>query len=202
MHVPLAILLVLRWALAYHPAMVSLAVPVTVDGNEEPVEIVPHDDAWAEKFEVEKASIQDAFREIAVEVHHIGSTPVPGLVAKPIIDIMIAVDSLEDRPTILQSLSSIGYTYVPYEGDAERLYCRKGTPRMYHAHVVRRNSWTYWRHLLFRDALISDPRLRADYERLKLELAARFRDDREAYTDAKGEFIEAAVSNRVLGRRP
>lgn len=160
---------------------------------EEPVEIVPYDRTWPARFEREKAVIHEAMGAVATEVHHIGSTAVPGLAAKPIIDILVAVDPLEDRSSLQRSLAKVGYTYVPYEGDEVRLYFRKGTPRRYHVHVVIRDSTTYRKLLLFRDALMSDPGLRVDYERLKMELARTHRHDRQAYSDAKAEFVESVV---------
>lgn len=161
------------------------------------MEIVLYDPKWPAKFEAEKTTIQDALGALAIEVCHVGSTAVPGLAAKPIIDILVASESLADRDSVGRSLSPLGYVNVPYDGDDERLFFRKGVPRAYHVHIVRLNSWTYWKTLIFRDILISSPELRTEYERLKRELATRFRDDREAYTDAKSEFIEREVAERV-----
>ena len=165
--------------------------------REEPVEIVPHDPAWSAKFESERSAIIEALGGTALEAHHVGSTAVPGLAAKPIIDILVAVTSLEDGSALERDLSPLGYARVPHEDDSRRLFFRKGVPRAFHVHVVRLNSWTYWRHLVFRDMLISSPELRTEYERLKLDLAGRFRDDRAAYTEAKGEFIERVVAENV-----
>ncbi|MDQ1371856.1 MAG: hypothetical protein QG582_771 [Candidatus Thermoplasmatota archaeon] len=168
--------------------------------REEPVEIVAHDPAWQVKFEAERSAITEALGAIALEVHHVGSTAVPGLAAKPIIDILVAVGSLEDRGALGRGLSALGYANVPHDDDGRRLFFWKGVPRAFHVHVVKLNSWTYWRHLVFRDMLVSSPELRAEYGRLKLELAGRFREDREAYTEAKGEFIERVVAKNVRGK--
>lgn len=167
---------------------------------DEPVEIVPYDAEWPIKFAGEKAAIHETFGGVEIEVHHIGSTAVPGLSAKPIVDILVAVDLIEDRVSLDRRLSVLGYVNVPHADDDKRLFFKKGAPRSYHVHVVKRSSWTYWKHLLFRDILTSNHELRGEYEQLKLELAARFRDDREAYSNAKTEFIERAVAERVRGR--
>jgi GrpB-like predicted nucleotidyltransferase (UPF0157 family) len=184
----------------YLPVMPFPAVNKDTRDVDEPVEIVPYDDEWPTRFLSEKAVIQEAFGGVDIEVHHTGSTAVPGLAAKPIVDILVAVDSLEDRSALERRLSALGYANVPYDKDDRRYFFKKGVPRAYHVHVVKRNSWTYWKQLLFRDILVSDSALRAEYEKLKLDLAARLGKDREAYSNAKTEFIERAVSERARGR--
>lgn len=159
--------------------------------------IVPYDPEWEKKFETEKTAIQRALGAVVLEVHHIGSTAVSGLAAKPIIDILVAVESLDDRAEFERGLSALGYVNTPHDDDANRLCYMRGVPSAYHVHVVGLNSWTYWRHIIFRDILISSPDVRSDYERLKMELAARYRGNREAYTDGKSEFIERTVAQKL-----
>lgn len=165
----------------------------------EPVELSPSDAAWPAKFESEKAALAKALG-VTAEIHHIGSTAVAGLMAKPVIDILVAVESLDSPKDLIDALSGLGYTHQSHDDDAHRLFFRKGSPREYHVHVVKVNSWTYWRHLLFRDILRSDPRAREEYTRLKEELAGTFHEDREAYTGGKGEFIDRKVAERVRRR--
>lgn len=165
------------------------------------MEIVPYDPQWPRLFEAEKDALEAAFGDIAPEISHIGSTAVPGLSAKPVIDILLAVDSAPDRDSSIAMLAPLGYVNVPYDGDEKRLFFKKGSPRTHHVHVVKRNSWTYWKHILFRDILASDPGPRAEYEQLKVGLAEKYRDDRRAYTDAKSEFIERTVSEKVRDAR-
>lgn len=169
------------------------------DPASEPVELAASDPSWAKKFESEKAALAKVLG-VAAEIHHIGSTAVAGLKAKPVIDILVAVDSIESPDPISKKLSPLGYTRVPHEDDAHRLFFRKGSPREFHVHVVKVNSWTYWRPLLFRDILRSDPAARQEYTRLKEDLATKFRDDRVAYTDGKGGFIDRMVAERVRKR--
>jgi GrpB-like predicted nucleotidyltransferase (UPF0157 family) len=188
-----------RAGFVYLPAVPFPVVGKDTHDVDESIEIVPYDDEWPARFEREMAAIQEVFDAVEIEVHHTGSTAVPGLAAKPIVDILVAVDSLEDRGAIESRLSVLGYANVPHDEDDKRLFFKKGVPRAYHVHVVKRNSWTYWKQLLFRDLLVSDRELRAEYGQLKLGLAARFRNDREAYSNAKTDFIERAVSRRVRG---
>ena len=166
----------------------------------EPVEIVPYDPEWPMEYEKEKTAVEQVFADVGIEVHHIGSTAVPDLAAKPIIDLLVAVESLEDRVGLASRLSELDYVNVPYEGDDKRLFFKKGVPRTHHVHIVRRNSWTYWKHIIFRDMLISNPELRHEYEMLKRKLAAIHRDDREVYSNAKTDFIERAVAEKARGK--
>lgn len=182
-----------------------LVVPSRVMGEdseptEEPVEIVPYDAEWIAKFGQERAVIERAFGDLDVEVHHIGSTAVPGLAAKPIIDILVAANSICDKDAMKSRLLPLEYVNVPHSQDEKRLFFKKGVPRAYHVHIVKRNSWTYWRHLLFRDSLIEDRELKVEYEQLKKALATKYREDREAYSNAKTEFIERVVAERVRRR--
>ena len=186
--------------LVYLLVVISSAVGDDTDNAEEPVEIIQYDAEWTAKFGKEREIIQGAFADPYIEVHHIGSTAVPGLAAKPIIDILVAMDSISDRDAMRRRLHPLGYVNVPYPDDDKRLFFKKGVPREYHVHIVKRNSWTYWRLLLFRDYLISDLELRTQYERLKKELASKYETDREAYSDAKTDFIERAVTERVRWR--
>lgn len=186
--------------LVYLLVVISSVVGEDTDNAEEPVEIVQYDAEWISKFDQEREVIQQAFSDSDIEVHHIGSTAVPGLAAKPIIDLLVAMDSISDRDTLKKRLHPLDYVNVPYPDDDKRLFFRKGVPREYHVHVVKRNSWTYWRLLLFRDYLTSDPELRAQYQQLKKELASKYEKDREAYSDAKTDFIERAVAERVRWR--
>jgi GrpB-like predicted nucleotidyltransferase (UPF0157 family) len=130
-------------------------------------------------------------------VEHIGSTSVPGLAAKPIIDVMVAIRSLADAPACVAPLAAIGYEYVP-EHEAvmpERRYFRRGRggAGTHHLHMVERSSAFWEEHLLFRDYLRAHSEAAAEYERLKRELAAAHGSDRGAYTAAKTDFIKSSV---------
>lgn len=162
----------------------------------DPIVIVAYDPEWPLRFQQERDLIlrtcgTDAF----VRIEHIGSTAVPGLGAKPIVDIMPGLRSLADAPRLIPFLETIGYEYVPaYESDLpERRFCRKDVAgeRAFHLHIVETTSGFWERHLLFRDYLRAHPEAAAAYERLKRRLAAEYGSDRVGYTDAKTEFIRS-----------
>jgi GrpB-like predicted nucleotidyltransferase (UPF0157 family) len=167
-------------------------------GSADPVLVVPYDEAWPSLFLEEWARIEGAIGPWVEEVAHVGSTAVPGLAAKPIIDIMVGVKSLDDSPVLVEHLVGIGYEYVP---EFERVmplrrYFRKVREgrRTHQIHLVERSNVEWWeRHLSFRDHLRAHPETAREYGRLKHHLAERFRADRDAYTDAKTDFISEVV---------
>lgn len=168
-----------------------------------PVEIVPWSAAWESEFEAERRRLLTVFDAQDVQIEHIGSTSVRGLGAKPIVDILVGAPSLAYIETRIPALEALGYHYVPELETTlpERRFFAlpREHPRRFHLHATERGG-TFWReHLRFRDALRSDPALARDYERLKRELAARHRNDRDAYTDAKTAFVTGVV-RRALGR--
>ena len=166
--------------------------------SEDPVILVPYEKTWPSLFEEERARIGGAIGPWVEEVEHIGSTAVPGLAAKPVIDIMVGVRSLEDSSALVGRLEAIGYEYVPeFEQQMPfRRYFRKlrGGRRTHQIHLVERSNAEWWnRHLLFRDHLRAHPEVAEGYARLKYEVSERFREDRAAYTDAKTDFIAEVV---------
>ena len=171
---------------------------------EHPVIIVDYDSKWPSLFEEEKAKILSVIGHIIVAVEHVGSTAVPGLGAKPIIDIMVAIRQLADARECIGPLRSIGYEYVPeYEAEMpERRYFHKGPlgGRTCHLHMVELTSGFWERHLLFRDYLRTHPDVSQQYCQLKKELAARHSSDRGAYTEAKTSFIRS-IENRALAEK-
>ena len=162
------------------------------------IQIVEYDPSWPALYGRERASIAATLGEVAAEIHHVGSTAVPGLSAKPIIDIMVAVTQLAPPEDYGRKLEPLGYEYRNSE-EAGRLFFRKGMPRTHHVHIVERGSWTLQRHLFFRDYLRAHPQTMQQYAQLKQELAIRFESDREAYTQAKTEFVESIVALAAAG---
>ncbi len=162
-----------------------------------PLIVVDYDPQWPILYEEEKDRILGLIGRLVVAIEHIGSTAVPGLGAKPIIDIMVAVHRLADAEECVEPLRSIGYEYVPEYNDIipERRYFHKGPAeaRTHHLHVVELASDFWERHLLFRDFLRTHPEEAEQYYDLKKELATHYRSDREAYTEAKTAFIESVV---------
>lgn len=173
-----------------------------------PVVIVDYDPRWPRFFDEEKTNILRVIGPMVVAIEHIGSTAVPGLGAKPIIDIMAGVQHLSDATWCIQPLKTLGYEYVPeYEKFMpDRRYFRKGnTPGMehgstHHVHMVEVGGDFWDRHLLFRDYLRGHPEEAQRYADLKKTLAARFSSDRESYTNAKTDYIQEIVARAKVGR--
>jgi GrpB-like predicted nucleotidyltransferase (UPF0157 family) len=169
-----------------------------------PVIIVEYDPLWPALYEEEKERILAVVGDLVVTMEHIGSTAVPGLGGKPIIDIMPGVRSLTDVEQCIEPLAGIGYEYVPEYNEVipERRYFHKGPPEAdtFHLHMVEPTSDFWGRHLLFRDWLRAHPEDAQEYYRLKVELAARFGRDRDGFTDAKTPFIESIVARARSGQ--
>ena len=163
-----------------------------------PLVIVDYDPRWPDLYEEEKGQILDVIGHVAVAIKHVGSTAVPGLGAKPIIDIMVAIPDLADAQKCTYPMLCIGYEFVPEYEDfiPERRYFHKGPPgdRTHHLSMVEPTSEFWEQHLLFRDYLRAHPEVAAEYERLKWDLAAWFGWDRLGYTDAKTSFIEEVIA--------
>jgi GrpB-like predicted nucleotidyltransferase (UPF0157 family) len=158
----------------------------------EPVVVVDYDPRWSEMFEEEKARLLDALRDLDVQVEHVGSTAVPGLAAKPIIDILIVVPNAPEAIRAITPLVQLEYDCRGELGIPGRIYFRKGMPRTHQIHLYPRDHPEIERHRLFRDYLRTHPEAAQAYAELKRALAEKFRDDREAYTEAKTDFIRAA----------
>src|SRR5436190_19706441 len=154
--------------------------------TEAPVEIIPHDPAWAGRFEEERRLLLAAIGPwLAGPIEHIGSTAIPGLVAKPVIDIMAGVASLDASRPSLPVLAGLGYCYFPYRPDAEHWFC-KPSPffRTHHLHLVPFDGPQWTGAIAFRDYLRIHPAVASEYSALKERLAREHRHDREAYTQA------------------
>ncbi len=162
----------------------------------EPIVVVDYDPAWPEAFARERDRIAAALGELAFAIEHHGSTAVPGLAAKPIIDIMVAVQRLDDVSDHTARLVRAGYDRRPVGDIPGRLYFQRREEGRRHAHLsLAEQGSDFWlEHIAFRDALRADQELARRYAALKRELAARYRDDRLGYTDAKTEFIRSALA--------
>lgn len=160
------------------------------------VRLVPHDSRWAEGYRREAERLRQVLGEHAREIAHIGSTAVPGLPAKPLLDIMVAITSLEERSEVVPLLERAGYEYRPHDTIPQRLFFILGRTdaRRVNLSLAEWDS-AYWRdHLAFRDILRAHPDVAEAYARLKSDLAERYPDDRLAYTVAKGEFVASVVA--------
>ncbi len=162
----------------------------------ESVIIVPYDSAWPRFFQQEHAMLARVFAGSETAIEHIGSTAVPGLGSKPVIDIMAGVSTLTVAEERLAALDAEGYEYVPkYESQLpKRRYFRKPRlgPRAYHLHCVVKGCEFWIRHLAFRDYLRAHPKSAAEYDALKRELARRC--CKEDYTEAKSPFVQRILA--------
>lgn len=175
---------------------------------QEPVVIVPYDPGWPNRFFDLGAALRRTLGEIALRIDHIGSTAVPGLAAKPVIDIQIAVASLEPQDSYRIPLEGLGYHFRPDNPDLTKRYFREpmGEPRT-HIHVREAGSWSEQLALLFRDYLRDHSEDADVYAERKYRLAATYGCDRQGYTDAKGPLIwqivaRAHVWSQQVGWRP
>jgi GrpB-like predicted nucleotidyltransferase (UPF0157 family) len=167
----------------------------TVTAVDAPVQIEPYDPAWPGLFLAERELLTRVLGPWLVgPIEHVGSTAVPGLAAKPVIDIMAPVKDLESSHASLAALEAIGYRYSPYKAEVEHWLCKPDPEhRTHHLHLVPLGSRLWIERLAFRDLLASDASVARDYAALKYRLAAAHRNDRERYTEEKGPFIESAL---------
>jgi len=164
--------------------------------------IIEHDPGWADAYAVAAAELSSALRPWVVSIEHIGSTSVPGLAAKSVIDIQVGVRSLDESAVIVRAVESLGYEYVPeLEADLpDRRYFRRWSNgrRTHQIHLVERGNSHWWeRHVAFRDWLRIHEEDRDAYAALKRRLAEEHRHDLEAYTDGKTEFV-LAIERQAL----
>ena len=158
------------------------------------IELVPPDPTWAARFEAEAARLREALGSAAVRIEHFGSTSIPGIAAKPYIDVQLIVASFEPFEAYASPLRRLGYVFRP-DDEPEHRFFKRGVRgvRLVQIHVVEGGSWWGRKDLDFRDAMRADPEAARRYERLKRELAARYPDDVDAYADAKTEFVREAL---------
>jgi len=164
------------------------------DDIHEAVEVVPCDPTWPVQFEAERARIAAALGDLALEIHHIGSTAIPGLDAKPVIDTMVVVQSLDSAVECIAPLQELGYAFIDYPQNTDRRFFRKGKPRTHHLHIVEAGSQSLADHIDFRDALRADADLRRQYQELKHALRTQHARERARYSESKSEFVARVLA--------
>ena len=154
------------------------------------IEVVEYDASWPRLFRERAERLRQHLRDVGLRIDHIGSTSIPDLAAKPIIDIQISVASLEPTAPFREPLEALGYVFRSDNAERTKRYFREapGTRRE-HVHVRKAGSWSEQFALLFRDYMRMHPDEAQAYALLKHELAERYRDDRHSYTDAKQPFM-------------
>jgi 16S rRNA processing protein RimM len=187
-------LIPLTFVVAQDPGRVVIDPPEGLIEPRPAIEIVDYDPEWPATFEAEAERLREGLGDAAVRIEHVGSTSVPGLAAKPNIDIQVSVPDVYDRDAYFRLLFALGYEHVP---DPEfRDYPFFGwpsakVPRTFNLHVCQAGTEMEQRHLRFRDHLRSDPVARDEYAALKRRLALECGNDIEAYVSAKDAFVKA-----------
>jgi GrpB-like predicted nucleotidyltransferase (UPF0157 family) len=170
---------------------------------EDPIEIFRYDPAWPGRFEAEAKRIASALGPAALRIDHVGSTAVPGLAAKPVIDIQVSVRALHPLEPHLLPLVGLGYTHVPHPDDAFYPFLHRPAqwPHSHHVHLCEAGGAEEIRQLAFRDLLRDHPELAAAYADEKRRLAAGHSsasfESRTAYSDAKSAFIEPLIERAL-----
>ncbi len=185
-----------HWAMTYEDFIRNDADVLKKDH----VDLVEYDSEWPVKANLEINRLRALLPANGiVDIQHVGSTAIPGMMAKPIIDIQIAVTSLDAMKVIaVPALQKLGYEYWFENPDQERMFFVKDMPpfgekRTFHVHIVEPTSKHWAGKKLFRDYLISHPEVARDYQQLKLKLAQQYTHDREEYTNAKGDFVDEVL---------
>ena len=171
--------------------------------NHAPVHIAPYDQDWPSRFEAERQLLIDEIGGwlAAGSIEHIGSTAIPGLDAKPVIDIMAGVESLDGSRAVLPVLERHQYCYAPYRTEVMHWFCKPSpAQRTHHLHLVPLGSPLWIEQLAFRDYLRTHPDVAMEYAALKRRLAEAHRFDREAYTNAKTPFVQRVLQNALHSR--
>jgi GrpB-like predicted nucleotidyltransferase (UPF0157 family) len=160
-----------------------------------PVVIMQYDHAWPRIYEEESIRIRGSVGGIIRSIEHVGSTSVPGLLAKPLIDIIVGVDGRDDAERCRVLLQPLGYNDASTGDNPDWFYCLAKTTHVpgFHLHLVREGSTHHLKHILFREWLRTHPADAEAYRELKINLAEKNRNDRVAYTNGKADFINEIV---------
>jgi GrpB-like predicted nucleotidyltransferase (UPF0157 family) len=169
------------------------AEPASLGLRQATLALAPHDPAWADAFDAEAARIRAALPDVAFEIDHIGSTAVPGLPAKPILDIAMRAGS-DDEPRIADGLLALGYIDRGHRSGRLFIRLRSSDMRTHNLHLYRPDDPDCRDQIAFRDALRADPDLRRRYTALKQDLVSRLGDaGRRRYADEKTDFVRTAI---------
>ena len=173
--------------------------------TEDVIAVEPYDPRWADQFANERQAIRECVdASIPLVIEHFGSTAIPGLPAKPIIDILIGT-SFQNWSVIIKALKDMNYVHWENNPNPDREFLVKGMPpfgirRTHHIHICEIDG-PLWERLLFRDYLKHHAEDREAYANLKRRLAAEFPDDRDAYTNGKGRLVAEIMNRARIWRR-
>lgn len=160
------------------------------------VKLLPHNPKWSGLFEKEQKILSQALAGLIIDIQHIGSTSIPGIPAKPIIDIDIGIKSMKNSKNFIKIFEDLGYEYRPnFGGLKTQLLFVKGpeAKRTHYIHLMKYNGSIWKKDLAFRDYLRKNKEKAGKYANLKKELASKFADDRANYTAHKASFIRKAI---------
>lgn len=167
-----------------------------------PVIVLDYDSNWPALFQSLRERIADALGTMAAAIEHVGSTAVPGLAAKPIIDMDVLLTSEPMLPQVIERLGALGYVHRGNLGVPEReAFFAPANDPPHHLYVCPPCSAEFRRHIAFRDYLRAHPKDAKIYGDLKIALAERFREDRPAYNTAKTEFVTELTSRAIAAQR-
>ena len=155
--------------------------------------VFPYREEWKTLFEKEKRDLEEAIGDYIEDIQHVGSTSIPGMPAKPILDIAIAVKDFEEARICIEPLCKMGYTFKGENGIPRRHYFLKGEPCTHHIHLLEKDSEEWEKLILFRDYLRTHQNTAEEYKKLKRHLSERHREDRKVYQAAKTDFVEAVI---------
>lgn len=169
------------------------------------IAVVPYDPEWARRFDAERALLDRVLAPwLEGGIHHVGSTAIPGIAAKPIVDMLAGVRELEEARAAYAPLGEVGYVYAPHRPGIAHHFAKPSQERAeFGLHLTRPGSDLWRERLAFRDALLADPSLAAEYEALKLRLAREPGAEVAAYTAGKRAFVARVLGGAgiKLGRR-
>lgn len=165
----------------------------------------PYNNEWPKKFETEASKIKEILNNDILDIQHIGSTAIPNMSAKPIIDISVLVNSIDNIDYFVPKLSTLGYNYQPDMSSVERIFFRKGDPVEYHLSIACPKH-TFWnRNITFRDYLRTHPEMAEEYENLKKQnLTNVIEDDLDdlsrskIYNKGKGDFVQKILNLALI----
>ena len=157
------------------------------------MKLVSYTNQWAVIYQMEKDKLISLLGDDALDIQHIGSTAIPEIASKPIVDIMILLHSIQQVPQYFDALDELGYEYAKDRSSTERYFFTKGNPVTVHLSLTDRST-PYWdRQIVFRDYLLSHPETAKEYEALKGPLIEKYPSGKDKYSSGKSEFVTAVL---------
>ncbi|MDD5318266.1 MAG: GrpB family protein [Candidatus Pacebacteria bacterium] len=157
--------------------------------------LVPYSEKWILDYQEEAEKIKNVFGNNYIDIQHIGSTSIPNMLSKPIIDVAVLIASSENANDFIAPLEKLGYVYKPEISSPERHFFKKGSPTKYHLSIAYTDKGSYWkRQILFRDYLIQHDEARKEYEQYKLNLLREDATIDRSYKGNKEEFVQKILS--------